>query len=552
MNELREQVTRARRRLVLEQFLSRSVWCLFAALVVAAVAIAVPRVIAITGLPAHWDVLWLANALGVGLFAAALWTFLVRRSELDAAIEIDRRFDLRERVASSLSLGEADRASEAGAALVKDAIRAASRIDVDDQFRVRLNRRAWLPLVPAALAFVLVSFVDLREASSSLDPNAAANVTKQIKTAADAARKKLEEQRKRAERKGLKAAEGLFKQIEEGTRDLSEKSDLSRTKAAVKLNDLAKQLEERQKQLGGKDSLQKQLQNLKNLGAGPGEKIAQAMKNGDVKKALEELEKLAKDLREGKLDAKSKDQLAKQLEQMKEKLEAAAEAHQQAMDDLKKQIEQAKKQGDLAKAGELQQKLDQLAQQMPQMNRLQQMANQMGQMQQALEKGDAQQAADAMAQMAQQLQQMQQEMDELDMLDAAMMELEMAKDAMACQKCGGEGCEACQGGLFGLGQNMNGPPGMGFGEGRGKGPRPEERNATNTRDTRVRQQTGQGAAVFGGMVEGPNVKGNAEQSIQQEMADLSAEPADAVTMERLPRNRREHAEAYFNTLREGR
>ena len=54
---------------------------------------------------------------------------------------------------------------------------------------------------------------------------------------------------------------------------------------------------------------------------------------------------------------------------MKEKLEAAAEAHQQAMDDLKKQIEQQKQQGNLAKAGELQQKLDQMQKQQQQMKR---------------------------------------------------------------------------------------------------------------------------------------------------------------------------------------
>jgi len=551
MNELREQVARARRRLVWEQFLARCVWCLFAALVAAAVAIAVPRVIAIAGLPARWDSIWLLGGLGVGIAAAAIWTIITRRSALDAAIEIDRRFNLRERVASSLSLSTEDLNSEAGRALVKDAVRAASRIDVGAKFRVRLGDRAWLPIVPAALVFLLVMLVDPREAASSVDPNATANIQKQIKTAAESARKKLEEQRKRAEREGLKAAEGLFKQIEEGTRDLSEKKDLDRTQAAVKLNDLAKQLEKRQQELGGKEQMQKQFQNLKNLGAGPGDKIAQAMKQGDFSKALEEVEKLAQQLRDGQLNDQQKADLAKQLGQMKEKLEAAAAAHQQAADDLKQQIERARQQGDLAKAGELQQKLDQLMQQMPQMNHMQQMAQQMAQIQQGLEKGDAQQAAAAMAQMAEQLEQMQQELNEMEMLDAAMEQLEMAKDAMACQACAGQGCQACQGG-FGMGNNMEGPPGMGMGRGRGKGPRPDEENATSVRDTRVRQKPGPGAAVFGGMVEGPNVKGDVEAAIKDEMTSLGAEPADPLTIERLPPSAQEHAEEYFHILREGR
>jgi hypothetical protein len=179
---------------------------------------------------------------------------------------------------------------------------------------------------------------------------------------------------------------------------------------------------------------------------------------------------------------------------------------------------------------------------------------QMGQMQQGLQQGDGQKAADAMAQMAQQLDQLQKEMEELEMLDAAMSELAMAKDAMACQNCGGEGCQQCQGnqmGMNGMGQNMNGKPGMGMGAGRGIGPRPDEKNATNLRDTRVRQNPGRGAATFGGMVEGPNVKGEVAESIKEEMTTLSAEPADPLTSERLPSSRREHAEEYFNLLREG-
>ena len=60
-----------------------------------------------------------------------------------------------------------------------------------------------------------------------------------------------------------------------------------------------------------------------------------------------------------------------------------------------------------------------------------------------------------------------------------------------------------------------------------------------------------GAATFGGLVEGPNIKGDVGQSIKEEMANLSAEPADPLTSERLPNSRREHAEQYFERLREG-
>jgi hypothetical protein len=217
MDQLHDQVARARRRLVLEQFLANIVWSIFAALVIALVAIAVPRLVAIH-LPEHWDLTCVLVALVVGVVGAGIWTYATRRSEHDAAEEIDRRFDLRERVASSLSLSADDRATDVGRAVVNDALRAVGRINVGEKFRVRLNRRAWLPLVPAIVAFALVVFVEPREAASSLDPNSAAKTQEQIKNATESARKKLEEQRKLADKQGLKEAGDLFKQIEQGTK----------------------------------------------------------------------------------------------------------------------------------------------------------------------------------------------------------------------------------------------------------------------------------------------------------------------------------------------
>ncbi len=562
MDQLRKQVARARRRLITEQFLSRLIWCLIGTFSLAAVAIAVPRIFVIEGLPANWDYGWSIGALVAALLTAGGWTFASNRSPIDAAIEIDRRFDLRERVASSLSLSPAEQSSEAGQAVVNDALRAIGRIDVDDKFRVGIGRRAWWPLVPAAIAFAFVAFLDIRTASSSVDPALAAKTEQQTKTAIESLRKKIEEQRKKlAEDKDLKAADELFKKIEQGARELSQKDKLDPSKAHVKLNDLAKELEQKRQQLGGDKALQEQMQKMKDLGAGPADKAAQAMKQGDWDKALKEIEKLAKELRESKFSKAELEQLAKQLQKMKEKLEAAAEAHREAIAELKKQIEQQKKDGNLAKAGELQQQLDQLQKQQPAMDRLQQLAQQMSQAQQGLQKGDAKQAADAMAQMSQQLDQLQKDMNEIKSLDAMLSQMELAKDAMACKSCNGEGCEECQGGgnklgMNGMkgtkiGKNASSKPGQGIGKGVGIGNKPEDGGPTNTRETQVRSALRRGAATFGGLVDGPNIKGDVAQSIKEEMTAQATEPADPLTSERLPNSRREQAEQYFQMLREG-
>lgn len=553
MDQLRKQVARARRRLIIEQFLGRLIWCTLGALSLATIAIAAPRIFVIHGLHENWDTIWLIGSFAAAFVVAGAWTFISNRSPIDAAIEIDRRFDLRERVASSLSLSTEDQSTEAGRAVVNDALRAVGRIDVDDKFRVQIGRRAWWPLVPAAAVFVLVAFFDNREASSNIDPNATAQSAEQTKNALESLRKKIEDQRKQAKAEGLKDADDLFKQIEQGTRELSQKNKVDPAKTHVKLNDLTRQLEERRKQLGGDEALKQQLQKMKEMGAGPADKAAQAMKQGDWNKALKEIDKLAKNIRDGKLTQAEQEQLAKQLQQMKDKLEAAADAHKQAAEDLKKQIDEQKKQGNLAKAGELQQKLDQMQKQQAQMDRMQKLAQQLGQAQQALQQGNGQKAADAMAQMAQQLDQMQKEMGEMKMLDAQMNEFQMAKDAMACKQCNGEGCQECQGNQFGMkgGKNPNGKPGRGMGEGIGIGDRPEEKDKTGTRETQVKQKQRRGSATIEGLAEGPNIRGDVAQNIKEEMAASAAEPADPLTSDRLPQSRREHAEQYFEILREG-
>jgi hypothetical protein len=147
-------------------------------------------------------------------------------------------------------------------------------------------------------------------------------------------------------------------------------------------------------------------------------------------------------------------------------------------------------------------------------------------------------------------------MDQMKALDAMMDQMELAKDAMVCKNCNGKGCEECQGNMLGMNNannqfNPNGKPGRGMKQGVGTGQRPEERGDTNTRETQVHQNSRRGAATFGGLVEGPNIKGDVAQNIKEEMKTSAAEPADPLTSDRLPHSRREQAEQYFQALREG-
>src|SRR5262245_21792484 len=105
MEEIKRQVSRARRRLVLQQFLLVVGWSLFATLLIAVVGLAIPRLWVINVIQQTWDWSWIGGGIGAGLLLAGIWTYIIRRTKLDAAIELDKRFGLKERVSSTLALG---------------------------------------------------------------------------------------------------------------------------------------------------------------------------------------------------------------------------------------------------------------------------------------------------------------------------------------------------------------------------------------------------------------------------------------------------------------
>ncbi len=542
MDTLHKQIARARRRLVVQQFLSVLMWCWFATLAMALIAIGVQKMwlVGIDGF--QWAAAWLGGALGSGFLAAIVWIWVFRLPELDAALEIDRRFGLKERVSSSLALGPEDLDSPVGRALLDDTIRRVGRLDVDERFPVKLNRRAWLPLLPAIGAFALCFLADPTRSDQG---DASANtvvLNKQSKESINALPKKLEERRQQAGEQGLKEAEDLLKKLEEGTRDLAKKDESTQHDALTKLNDLAKELEQRREKLADGEKFKEQLAAMKNLPTGPADKLAQNLKNGDLDKALKELEKLKQQMATGKLSPEQQKELANQMNAMKDALQKTADAHQKMQENLKQQIEKAQKAGDQQLAKNLQQQLKQLQQQQAQMDQLKDLANKFGQAAQAMKEGKGQQAQAALNQMANELAQMQQEAAEMQMLDGALSEIDEAKASMSKKGQGGLDGEGKKGG--------NGFADKGKAEG-AEGPRPEREHDTKMYDTKVKQDIGKGSYVVNGMVQGPNAKGQAMEDIKSQVEAAKRESEDPLTGQRLPRQQRDHVQQYFDAFRKG-
>jgi hypothetical protein len=565
MDEIRKQVSRAHRRMVLEQFLGIVPWTMFAALGVALLAIAVPKIWAIDALAAPaaarwWTWSWIGGCAVAGLLAAVIWTWLVRRGAMQAAIELDRRYGLKERVSSALSLRDRDLESEFGQALRDDAVRRVRGIDVREQFRLRASWRALLPLLPAVIVFALAAFVPYAVHEQTTEATETQILAKaHTKKSISDLKKKLDESRKIAHEKGLKEAETHLKELMKRLDKLDAEADkMDRKDALVKLNDLKKDLELRRQKLGGSDQMRKQMNRLKDVQRGPADRAAQAMKNGDFKQAMNEIQKLQDKLRAGQLTEKEQQDLAKQLQQMQEKLQEAVDAHEKAKQELEEQIkklQEKKKNGGLneQEEKELQQRkqqLEDLKQQDEQMNRMNQMAQQLGECSKCLgQGGDPQQAADKLDQLAQQLQQMQQELDELEALDDVMEQFADAKNAMACEHCNGQGCEHCQG----KGRLEQRPGGFASGPGRGPGGgfQPEEKTDTGQYLSKVGTKPRAGEAVRQGEAGGPNAPGVTRESVKAEIEAAMSRDVAPLTTERIPRDQRDHAREYFDRLRTG-
>jgi len=573
MTELEKQVRRAHRRLGFQRFLGVLGWCCLATLLVALALVAVDKYYPISLALSSWATeawgwgdwievrmaeaaagdatgpfgmsltqalgllfagLMVTLAIALGALVAIVYTLLTRREPLGAAIEIDRRFGLKERVASTLSLTPEDRESEAGRALVKDAVRRVQRVDVASRFGLAPRKRILLPLIPGLLA-LLVGFFQPMAGSPAQAKAEALKARQQVKMSTKTLRDKLVQRRKKAQDKGLKDAERLFKKLEQGTRDITS-GKTERKKALAKLNDLSRELQDRRSRLGA-DKIKKELDQLKNIDRGPANKFAKAMRQGDFKQAAEELEAIKKQLAGSDLDEKQKQELARQLEQMQQKLQELAEAHQNAQRDLQNQIAKLQQAGRLGEASKLEEQLNKLLQQAPQMKQLDDMANKLGQCAKCLRNGQLADAGEALNQLQANL---QQQLDEMEMLNEALEQLRMARNQMNCPMCGGAGCKACQG-----------PPGVGMGAGRGKGPRPEAEEDTATYDSQVRQKIGQGAAVVTDLVDGPNVRGDPKAEIQQEFESARRSTTDPLTGRRIPRKHQDHVREYFDRFREG-
>jgi uncharacterized coiled-coil DUF342 family protein len=492
---------------------------------------------------------------GLGTVAAVTWAVLTAPTREQTALEVDTRFDLRERVTTALTLGAADADTPAGRAVLTDATAKVAGLRVADKFPVRPRWQAALvPVFAGALALAVVFYHPDTAGASSGDADAEAKKTAAAANAAAADPKKqpvtpfikpkppeLERKDKSEELKQLE--EELNKLMEKWQKEPAETPEKKREKVTelTQMEDKIKKFN--QDKFEKLTQLEKQLQQLDKLNRdkefqeGPAKELNDALSKGDLKKAEEQVDQLKKKAKENKLDKDDLAKLDRQMEKMKQETEKLAreKEKEQKLRDL---IDKAKKEGRNAES--LERELDKLKQEMKQSGEaMEKMAEQMQKVQDAIKKGDMNELAEELDKLGGEMKKME---GDLEDLEDAQEYLQKLKDEMkkACKACG-----ECEGDMKDAGRkDFSGGRGVASGE------REIDRTAkTGSQEERIRGLFDpRGKKSFGGTTKGQAYTKRSEVEFGKEVQQAAQEAPQAVETQRLPRDAQESVKEYFEKL----
>lgn len=450
MDKIRQQVAIASRRLFLQSWLGWLNWAVLFSFAAAFVLLLLPKLVAIKNLPDRWETICWVGAGIVSVLAASLAAWAKRPSALHAAVEIDRRYRLNERCSSVFSIGDQERESPVGQALLDDAQRQLERIDLRDHFPVRpAPQWAWVVL-PVAACFALSWVPDVSsEAKGAVTQKRKSDPLVTVKNATEPILKTLQKKIEQAAEDGDQEAAEEFKRLQQQVQKLQNDPNPDPKKVIADLNEVKKELQQKKASIGDSEEFKESLDSLKDLDKGPAESMAKAMQDGDFEQAKQELAQLAAKMSEGKLDAEQTKQLQNQLEQLRDAMREARNKREELLDDAKRELDDAQREGNTQKIANLRKKIEKLEASDRTSQSMQKLEQQLSDLDQALESGDSQKASEAMESMQSEFEKLAEGQSAADELEEMIRELEGAKESSKCPECDGEGCPECQGGKEG-------------------------------------------------------------------------------------------------------
>jgi hypothetical protein len=564
LTTLVRQVGRVRRRLFLGSLLTLLAWFWVAALALSAGWFFVqPYLLNEAPEWLRWTVL--GASVGVATVLAITLSVLRAPSQVGAALSLDEKFGLRERVTTTLTLAPDQSATPAGQALLADVESRLAQVRVADRFPIALP---WKPaaLLPAcAAAITLLALLwnptfDTSRLDASTDPPTPA----EAKAAVEEQMKKLaaNKQPGKKEDKQLTSAElkNMEEEIEKFTLKPRETRDeiRDRIKDATALeNELRRQ---QQQQVQRADAMREAMKQAERLARknrqkdGPARDAADAIAKGDMAKAKDELERLSRELekeekkerlkrklrdpntskeekeqlqreldelgKDSKLSDKDKEDLQKQLEDMKDMVERLS----RKKEEVEKELREKEKNGEIDKE-ELERELEQLEKNKltkEEIEELKELAEELAECEKCMKEGKDGEAAKKLAQAAKKCEGMCKDGD-----NAA--RAKMLARMQAVRKA--------------LNRSMAGV---------GAGRRPEAKSDTAHKDEHVPGEWDKGKVevVGSGPKGGKKFDGPKKPTdMKEEIKEAGQEAAAAIDRQRLPPSARKMARDYFEKVR---
>ncbi len=570
---LERLVHSARRRLVAQALLARLATYTAAALGVG-LAWFVAEPLVLTDPPAglRWAVL--AGAAALAGIAAVVRTVRKAPPPLAVALEVDSRFDLRERVTSALALPFEARDTPMGRAVVADAEERVAPLRAGEQFPVRPPRSAaWLPVLAGGVA--LVAFVyhpvtdspawaEARQKDDDKDgPKVAGEPGGKVPPRPAARTKRPDDPDRGPKSDAVKELEADLDRLERQAREAGDTPAAAREKVTeiTAAEDRAKQAErERFDKLA---RLEQQLRQLDKLDAadgfrdGPAKDFNDALARGDLKAAQEAVEELRKKAEAKQLDPKQQDQLAGQFDKMRDELQRLARNKEQQgkLDDL---IAKAKREGRDPEA--LERERDRLKADAEQTKALEELARKLGDAGKSLKDGDSEQLARELERLAGQMRDLRGEAEDLKDLQDQIGRLQDLKDELTRGQGAGEKAGRGKAGADGQPGNGTGKAAgvrtatVGTGTGSGgpaSGARPENADAETARGSEERQRSPfdvRGRKAYGGSVAGPAFTKRSPVEMSGAIEQAVQEAPEAIDAQRLSRDDRESVKEFFQSL----
>jgi hypothetical protein len=534
---LERQLTRARRRLFIQGLCDALAWGWTIALALSAACLLLDKRFGFLPEAPAW-MPWAVpgGAVALGTIVAACVAALRTPPRPAVALTVDERFDLRERVTTLLLLAPDQTQTPAGLALRADVDQHIDKLNVASRFPVRLR---WTSgLVPAGVALLALTTLVPRQAqgganeSTGPEPVASKDTlkTKEAEKGRNADPAKKAEKKEPADKKDQEIDPDL-KNILRKPRDTAEEV----RKAVKELGDLEKQREEQLKeQLARNRNLGEQLRQMDRLSKKPGEEkkdkegpakdLQKALKEGNLDKAKQEAENLAKKLEKNELSDKDKQDLQNQLDDAKQKLERLAQ-RQEKRQELEKLHRDGKLDDDKFK-----EEMDKLDRDADQLKDLDNLAKELKECKKCMDKGDRAGAAQALRKAAKKMGQLdKEEGDEQERAEQLARQLEDIRDQRNE-----------------LRQQMSGQQG-------GQQPgdrRPEKKEGDiKARDSRQRGQLDKkGQFVLEGYAPGQNYKKKKPTEVEGQIKRAAQEGPQALEQERIPKPQRNTVRDYYDNL----